>query len=309
MARFLALLAAVGMIVGAFVYRYGVPGGGDGSDGGDGDGGSVAAGKLVCAAELGDAVCAALGADVVVEPAGATADRLIAVRSAAEAEIAGWLAPGPWPAMVDDARARSSKPTLFAKSGEGLATAPLVAVVRKSQAPATCTADVTWRCLGDAAQPTTFRIGADAPGTSTGLFIRAAAVSGFFGNTDWATNDLDEQPDARSWLDNLNQRLAQAPGFGAGSLESFRLQRGSAAVYLSGGAAANSQAGNVDFDVRIPTPAVTIAVAYTPAARGGRDVDTERLAEPLRSAGWKVQSNAKTQGLPSPGVLLALRSS
>jgi hypothetical protein len=238
-----------------------------------------------------------------------TADRLIKVRSAAEADVAGWLAPGPWPAMVDDARTRSSKSALIAKSATGLASAPLVAVIRKPSAHSACTADVTWKCLGDAAQPTTFRIGADAPTTSSGLFIRAAAVSGFFGSTNWAINDLDEQPEARGWLDNLNQRLAQAPGFGAGSLESFRLQRGSAAVYLSGGAAANSQSGNVDFDVRIPTPAVTVAVTFTPAERGARDVDTGPLRDPLRAAGWKVQSGAKTEGLPSPGVLLALRSS
>ena len=41
----------------------------------------------------------------------------------------------------------------------------------------------------------------------------------------------DEQPDARTWLGNLNQVGRKAPGFGAGSLESFRLQRGSASVY------------------------------------------------------------------------------
>jgi hypothetical protein len=309
MGRLLAVLAAIGMIAGAFVYRYGVPGGG--SDGDGSRGGAVAGGKLVCAAELGEAVCDALGDgdEVLVEPASATADRLIKVRNVAEADVAGWLAPGPWSAMVDEERGRTSKTALFAKTGAGLASAPLVAVIRKPSTLAACPADVTWRCLGDAAQPASFRIGADALDTSSGLFIRAAATSGFFGNTDWAINDLDEQPEARSWLDNLNQRLAQAPGFGAGSLESFRLQRGSAAVYLSGGAAANSQPGNVDFDVRIPTPAVTIAVSLTPAARGARDVDTGPLLDPLRAAGWKVRSGAKNEGLPSPGVLLALRSS
>jgi hypothetical protein len=298
------------MIAGAFVYRYGVPGsGGDGDGpggtGGDGDGG----GQVVCAAELGESVCAALGDDVLVEPVGDTADRLIGVRSAAEADIAGWLAPGPWPAMVDDARGRASKPKLFATAADALASAPIVAVIRKGQAPAACAGAVTWRCLGDAAQNPQFRIGGDSPATASGLFLRAAAVSGFFGNADWAINDLDEQPEARTWLDNLNARLGQAPGFGAGSLESFRLQRGSAAVYLSGGAAANTQGGNVDFEVATPTPTVTIAVAYTEAARNGRDLDLGPVRDPLRDAGWSVRPGASTQGLPSPGVLLALRES
>ena len=308
MTRLLAVLAAIGMIAGAFVYRYGVPGGGSdgngGAGGGDGDGGESA---IVCAAELGAAVCDAIDG-AVVEPAGETADRLIAARTTEESAIGGWVAPGPWPAMVDDARTRASRPKLFATSSTALADAPIVAVIRKGQQPAGCAPEVTWKCLGDAAQAPTFRIGGDAPTTSTGLFLRAAAVSGFFGRTDWAINDLDEQPESRTWLDNLNQRLAQAPGFGAGSLESFRLQRGSASVYVSGGAAANNQGGNVEFDVRTPTPAVTVAVAYTRAARNGRDLDVGRLRDPLGQAGWQVRPNAKTEGLPSPGVLLALRS-
>ena len=310
MTRLLAVLAAAGMIAGAFVYRYGVPGaGGGGRDDGPGgdDGGANERAAVVCAQELG-AVCDVVDG-ALVEPAGVTADRLIAARTSEDSAIAGWVAPGPWPAMVDDARSRASRPKLFAAKGEPLADAPIVAVLRKDQIPAGCAPEVTWRCLGDAAQQPSFRIGGDPPTTSSGLFLRAAAVSGFFGRTDWAVNDLDEQPEARTWLDNLNQRLAQAPGFGAGSLESFRLQRGSASVYVSGGAAANNQGGNVDFEVRTPAPAVTIAVAYTPAARNGRDLDVGPLRDPLRAAGWQVRPNAKTEGLPSPGVLLALRTS
>lgn len=301
-ARVLAVLAAVAMIGGAFVYRYGVPGGADGSGGGGGG-----SGKLLCAAELGEAVCDALGDDVTVEAAAATADRLISVRSAAEADVAGWLAPGPWPAMVDAERERTTLPKLFAVTGATLASAPIVAVTRKGQAVPGCEGEFTWKCLGDAAQSDQFRVGGDAPSTSDGLFLRAAALSGFFGKSDFFVNDIDEDPAARTWYEALNARLAAAAGFGAASLPDFVAKQGSANAYVAGGAAAAFIGGNVSFDVRTPSPPVTIAVTFTPAARGARDVDAGPLRDRLREAGWRVQSPAKTQGLPSPGVLLALR--
>lgn len=304
MGRVLAVLAALGMIAGAFVYRYGVPG--DGSGGADD--GSAAEGKLVCAAELGDAVCDALSADVV-EPASETADRLIAVRSASEADVAGWLAPGPWAAIVDDERDRTNRPKLFRATGIGLASAPIVAVLRKDQGFPGCPAELTWKCLGDAAQDPQFRIAGDPITTSSGLYLRAAALSGFFGRSDFATNDLDEDPAARPWYETLNTKLSAAAGFGATSLPDFVAKQGSANAYVTGGAAAGFIGANVSFVVRTPSPSVNIAVEFTPSLRGARDVDTGRLRDPLRDAGWQVQSPAKTEGLPSPGVLLALRSS
>lgn len=312
MTRLLAVLAAIGMIAGAFVYRYGVPGSGSDGDGGGGNEGGrdVAAGKIVCASELGTAVCEAADADVI-ESTTETADRLIAVRSASDAEIAGWLAPGPWAAMVDDARRRASLPALFAKSGKGLASAPLVVVTRKGQPVSGCPAEITWRCVGDAAQQPAFRLGAEgAPAPR--LFIRAAALNGLLGRTDWATNDLDlpsaeGEPDPRSWIGAVDDRFGQAAGFGARSLDTFVLQQGSAAAFLTTGAAATG-APTASFDVRTPSPAVSIAVTYTEAARNGRDLETGPAADALGASGWKVQSNAATQGLPSPGVLLALRS-
>jgi hypothetical protein len=304
--RVLALIAAIGMVFGAFVYRYGMPGGG-GADGTVDVGGDTAAAVIVCAAELG-AVCDAVP-DATIEPAATTADRLIAVRSAGEAAIAGWLAPGPWPAMVDDARARASRAKLFASKGTGLAAAPIVAVARKGQLPAACTAEVTWKCLGDAAAQTSFGVGGDTPDTSGGLFLRAAALSGFFGNPDWATNDLQDNAEAQTWIANLDARLAAAPGFGARSLDDFLVKPGTVKVFLTGGAAAARIGGNVSFEVRTPLPVATVAVSYTAAARGGRQIEVAPVEAALRTAGWKVQRNAKTEGLPSPGVLLALRSS
>lgn len=313
MTRVLAVLAAIGMVAGAFVYRYGMPGSGLGR-GGDSDGDGGRASPVVCAAEL-DAVCDALGSagGVVVEPIADTAARLINARTAADARIGGWVALDPWPAIVDAERTRTSRTPLFAaKDSEGLAATTLVVVTRKGQAIPGCAAEVTWRCVGDAAQSPAFRFGADAT-TPTRLAIRAAALNGLFGRTDWATNDLDlpsaeGQPDPRSWIAAVDERFAQAAGFGARSLENFVLQQGSANAFATTGVAA-AGAPAPSFDVATPSPAVTIAVTYTPGARNGRDLDVGRLRDPLRDAGWQVRPNARTDGLPSPGVLLALRSS
>ncbi len=302
-ARILAVLAALGMIVGAFFYRYGLPGG---EDGGGGTGGSgEAAGAIFCALELG-AVCDAIDG-AKVEPAATTAATLIATRSAASAGIRGWVAPGPWAAMVDEGRKLGSKATLFART-QPLATTALVAVARKGQFPAGC-APPTWRCIGDAAQDPGFRLGGDPLTSPTGLFSRAAALGGFFGRSNFATNDLDEQPDARPWLDNLNNRLAAAGGFGAGSLGSFVLQQGSARIYLTTAAAAKTANldGNAQFDVIAPTAPAGITAGFTPTASSGGRIDDARVGQALRVAGWSaVGPGAKDDGLPSPGVLLAL---
>lgn len=310
MPRLLAVLAAIGMVAGAFVYRYGVPGGDDGGPADESD----VAGQLICAAELGAAVCDAVGDEenVLVEPVAETASRLIEARGPSDAGVAGWVVFDPWPAMVDAERARTSKAALFAEAdAEGLASTPLVLVTRKGQGVPGCAAELTWRCIGDAAQSPTFRLGAD-PTTPTRLFIRAAALSGLLGRTDWATNDLElpsaeGQPDPRSWIAAVDERFEQAAGFGARSLENFVLQQGSANAFATTGVRATG-APTASFDVTAPTPAVTIAVTYAPAARNGRDLDVGPLRDPLRDAGWQVRPNAKTEGLPSPGVLLALRS-
>ena len=312
-ARVLAVLAAVAMIAGAFVYRYGSPfDGGDGG-GGSGSNGDGEAAVVVCAEELGTDVCDAVdagGREVVVEPAATTADRLIAARGFGDAHIAGWLAPGPWPAMVDDARARASKARLFASKGRGLADTPLVAVTRKGQTVAGCPAEITWRCVGDAAQQPAFRVGADPASSSSRLFLRAAALNGLFGNATWATNDLDSPPDGvpdpNAWLGSLDQHFTQAAGFGAPSLNDFVVKPGAANAFLTTGASAKGAPG-ASFDTRTPAPAARIAATYTAAAQGGHQIDADKATDALGKAGWEVKPGAKTEGLPSPGVLLALR--
>jgi hypothetical protein len=300
--RILAVIGALGMVFGAYVYRYGMPGGG--GDGGGGRNGGDATAALVCAAELGDQVCDAAGADVTIEPVMTTAKRLIASSSGDVRTT--WVVPSPWPEMVDEARARASKPALFEKGPERLATTPLVVVARKGQLPAECPRPVTWRCLGDAGQSPTYRVAGEPTTSSYGLFARAAALGGFFGNLDYATNDLDEQPDARTWLENLNRNLAASAGFGARSLESFVSQRGTASVFLTTTAAARDLRNAPDFEVATPTAPVLVGAVYArPAGTDGKVPGALRPA--LDAVGWEpVTGRGGSAGLPSPGVLLAL---
>jgi hypothetical protein len=130
-------------------------------------------------------------------------------------------------------------------------------------------------------------------------------LSGYFGRSDYAINDVEEQPDAQAWFDNLNLRLADAPGFGADSLQGFILKRGSANVFLTLGSVAGAQV-NPEFEVQTPEPPAALAVAYT-ATKEGDDLDTDEVTNALKLAGWTVGPNPSTKGLPSPGVLLALR--
>ena len=306
--RLLAVLAALGMIGGAFVYRYGVPGGSDdgGSNGGNGNGG-VVAGAVICAAELGAEVCEAAGDDVTFEPAATTADRLVSARSAAEAGVAVWIAPGPWSQMVD--AARSSRPPLFGRP-DVIASTPLVVVTKKSQPLATCAGGVTWKCLGDAAQDPNVRLAADADATPSGLFIRAAALGGFLGSSDYPINDLDEVPDASGWFANVDRTLDRAVGFGATSVGKFVITPATAQAYVTTASAAGVAANRPELTVTAPTPAAVVGVSV--ARVGGSssskgDVDLDALREALVAAGWKAEPPAQDDGLPSPGVLVALR--
>jgi hypothetical protein len=296
--RILAVLAALAMIGGAVAWRSSR----DSSpvDSGDGFPSSGAnGGSIVCAQELGDA-CDALPEGRVVEPAGETADRLLKARDANEAGVAVWLAPGPWADMVDAGRAGQAR--LFAKRTV-LARTPLVAVLRKGELPSGCVAPVTWKCLGDAAQAPTFRIGADQSPATSG-FLRAAAVAGFLGASTYATNDLDGA--AADWLANLDRRLAAAPGFGAPSVAQFLINQGSAQAFLTTEAAARA-ANAPPSTVGAPQPLAAIGAVLARTKLSSRPIDEAAVTKALGDAHWQPGPAPSSEGLPSPGVLLAMR--
>ncbi len=298
--RLLAFVVAIAMVGGAFAIR-------SSRDDADGDTGGRSTGEIAggiyCAAELGPVCAAVPGA--VVEPTTVTADRIAKARSAADAEVRAWVTAGPWADIVDAARV--GKPQLFDAS-RPLASTTLVSITRKGAPPAGCVLPATWKCIGDAAQQPSFRLAGDPPSDIGHLFIRAAALGGFLATTDYPINDLDEVAGAATWLDNVDGSLDRAPSFGAGSLGAYLATRGATAqAFLTTDAAVKASGNLPDFDVAAPTPPTTIG-AFVAVATGARaELDEARIREALTAAGWKAAAPPADDGLPSPGVLVALR--
>jgi len=293
--RILAVVAAIAMIGGAIAYR-------SSRDTGSGGGGSSATQPVVCAAELG-AVCDALPGSVI-EPAAETADRLLKVRGTRDAGLSGWIAPGPWAEMVDAGRRAQARAALFTTTSTPLARTTLVVVVKPGKLPGACGGTATWKCIGDAAQAPGFFIGADPASSSVGLFSRAALLAGFFGRTTYATNDL---PDGQEWLSNLQQRFGEAGAKNATDVQRFLIQAPDVAAFLTtaalaaAGGAHQAQAGP-------PQPKASIAVVFAPIGKGGLPAERlDAVRRALADAHWQPATGSNAEGLPSPGVLLALR--
>lgn len=290
--RILAALLATAMVVGAVVVRTRFmedDGGGGTARGGESRVGS----DRVCAAELGD-VC--IGLDV--EAAGATADRLADAEDAAEADVRTWLAVGPWPQMVDEARTSSGKRAIFAGRGRTLASTELVAVVVRK--PAVCAGEVTWQCLGEAVMAGA-RVAAPARDSGARLLATAAFAGAKLGRTDYASNDVFDDPDASNWVAAIDQGIERSRGFGATSLADFLVKRGSADVFVTTRADAITSAAP---DRMISTPAPLVRAVAAFGAAGA--VEIGDLTDRLQLFNWQAPPQPAA-GLPSPGVLLALR--
>lgn len=290
-ARILAFVGAVAMIVGAVAYKY--------PRGGAGGGGGEVATTIVCASELG-VVCDSIP-DALVEPAGTTTDRLVAARGPTEADVVAWLAPGPWAAMVDDARKLANKGALFTDH-EALARTPVVAVAKKDRLPAACAPTASWKCIADAVnQDQRFLVAADSFEAPPGLFVRAAILTGVFGDANYASNDLEQ---AQDLLANLDARVGQARARNATDLQRFLIQAPDVAAYLTTAASAGAAPPTVT--VVIPGPAASVDAVLARSGKLPRAFDRSETERSLRSAGWAGPGTAD-DGLPSPGVLLALR--
>jgi hypothetical protein len=196
--------------------------------------------------------------------------------------------------MVEEGRSGTS---LFDDQAV-LATTPLVAVVKKGRAPAACAPNVTWKCLADGVQDPANSLGAEPAGTPIGLFTRAGILVGFFGNTAFGSNDF---PDAQPTLDAFRARTDDAAARGAKDLTRFLTVAPSVPLYLT------TRAGAIagpSVDVVVPEP--VISVHATVATAGDQQVDRKAVAKALVAAGWANGRDSAT-GLPSPGVLVALR--
>lgn len=333
-ARILALLAAVGMVAGAVVVRARI----------DDNGGALGVGgprpTLVCATELA-AVCEALRdeVDFDIEPAGTTADRLIAAAGAPGLD--GWLVAGPWPAIVAAERQRKALPPILASEKSGLARSPVVIVGERERLPVLavkCGGKVTLRCLGDNGRSKWSAIGGqagwgdvkvglpDAGTQAEGLAVLGAGTVNYFGRRDLAKLDLEEDPGFGTWVSQLRRSLPQPI-----DLDRMLSTRGLSDLWVgleaqSAPKLAAATGRSQQLDLLYPEPVVTADVSLGLAAgkageRVGRIVTGDDGKRALGAAGWRVGGKLAAgarpdapatlpaeSGLPAPGLLQALRS-
>ena len=200
-------MGAVALVVLAVVVRRSIDDDGSGgSDGGDaGDGRLV----LVCAADLAAACDAVAGVTVIRQDAAVTAAAIVDGDLPDGAD--GWVTTTAWTEVVE---ARS--PGRIDEQ-EVLARSPVVVAVdpRRTTAVEGHCPEALWRCLGDDAGSDWGSIGGDPawgalkvglPGadSATGLSVLASVASGYFGATDFASNDFDTS-DFASWLGTLTE--------------------------------------------------------------------------------------------------------
>jgi hypothetical protein len=302
------------MVLGAVVIRDRL------DDDDSGSGARSGALALVCATEL-RAVCDAIDADegdvdVTIEPAAMTADRLQSVDPEG-AKIDGWLAPGPWGEIVDSARAPSAG-DLFATPGQPLARSPFVVVVWKDKrALLACADPVDLGCLGEAVIKRGFRLGTAPDSQAEGVLADAALGAGHIKNPDFATNDLNES-DLSDWIASVDtnvDRVTRSPGgrsvtelltFGPAGADGFLATKAVADAQLAG--AANRT--QLDQVATVPTATADVLFSPRPGSRGERltaIVRGDRVRQLLEANGWRTAGTPSSDGLPSAGVLAALR--
>lgn len=226
MKRALAVLGAIALIGVAFAVRGLLDGDGAAGGGGGSSGGQAATGGVVCPAELAEA-CRAAFADVTIEAAGSTLERLAGgeepeagawVVSRAHADVLATLEPQ-FADLIEPTGVRSS----------------IVAVVWESRLgllEQACGDGFGLSCLGDVGGRTFAELGVDAPErvqvgfpglrSMTGFDVVAAGASAHLGSDQYASNDFGPA-DLRSWLtrflldagqpgDPLNRMLTEGPG-------------------------------------------------------------------------------------------------
>jgi hypothetical protein len=334
------------MVVASIVVRSRLEGGDRNGNGGNGRRGGDGP-RLVCSTELRQS-CEAFasagdsGIQVTVEPAAATAARLISEPPSRDFD--GWLVPAPWPEMVREARRTAGHEELL-RPGQVLARSPLVLAVWPDRAEVLrdhCRSANQWRCLGDVAgvpwsslrggQPIWGQV---RPGhahpvqEAMGLAVLAAATAGFFGRSDLSRQDILENDAFRAWLTRLEKAVPTFDPSAQTSLEDM-VVKGPAAFDAVGTSEAEAgpllaRTARGDKPIVIyPPPVATadVALATLPgeeADRLAREVRGRAGRSALAQAGWRVQGERPApgltgnvplppeSGLPAPGVLEALR--
>ncbi len=328
--RLAALVVAIALVAGALWLRSRIDGdsataGPGGTTTVPGSGPASSTTNLVCITELAEVCRAAAAAangsatSITVEAAGTTIDRLAAAEDPGEV---AWLTLAPLPQLVDDLRSRAGLVPLFVDSVP-IASSKLVLVGRTPQMgvlAAHCGGAVTWTCLGDAAGRPWSDIGGqaawgavqpahEAPASSaTGLLSFANAVVGFFGRADLASADLESDA-FTDWVRRLERSIPSFGGPQGTPFEQFLLLP-QINVVATTEAEVNASAGARRSELTVAYPAPMAQADVVLATSAGTDLPdgvVDELATASTAAGWESPSAASPGGLPSPGLLQALR--
>lgn len=333
MKRVVAVVAAVGMIVGALWLRGRIDDGGDGSGGG---GGSDRAATVVCVTELA-AVCEAVAADrpeleVRVEDEAVTERALVAGTAA---DVDAWLTLAPFAQVVNEERRRVGGFPVLDEPGDVLAWSPLVLAVwtdRQAVLTERCGGEISWRCIGEVSGQAWSELGGPATWgpvkpshptpetTAVGLLVLGQAAGSFFGTTAYASNDFAD-PAFRAWFERLERGVPGFPRPPRTPLDEM-LSKGPAAYDLTGTTKAEAVPEierSRDRDrlaVLYPSPTAVAEVVLAPVAgsdAGGRVqqiLSSDDASAAFAAAGWQTDAAGRPadDGLPAPGVLQALRA-
>ncbi len=312
--RVLALVAAVGLVVAAVVVRNRL-------DDEDDDQATVgpsttapASGPVICDPSLQQA-CAALGANVVIEPAGTTIDRLSAPD--AGPRPAAWVTLAPLPEIVNENRQRALAGPMFATTVP-VATTPLVLVARSDRGEAltaACGGDPTWSCLA-AKGPASWadlggqgawgrlKVGHDDPApTARGAVVFAGAATGIAGGPGFDVND----PQLREALNRLEDAVPSVAFRGASALQVMVIQTGSLDIVGTTQAEADPVVSPRAGQFAIYPDPVVRAQAVVAVTAGDGAAVAGVVGPALVGAGWQPDTAADT-GLPPAGVVQALRT-
>jgi hypothetical protein len=290
------------MIAGSLALRSSL------DDDGDDDGGTRTVGTVVCATELAG-VCEALaedGADVQVEPAGATADMLI---NADQPEVDAWIVTAPWIAIVEERRGLATLEPLFGEVTT-VARSPLV-IVGYKEALGTC---AQWPCVGDAVRAGELDIAHGSADGAVSLLVLGQALAVRAANPD-PSRDVFDDPAIEQWFFGMEDRVERSAFDDLDPVTKMLTARGTYDAVATSEAAARLALGDVARpEVALIYPAPVASADLVVAPLRDHRTDVERVRRAVEQTCWRGSSCAARQpaladgdGLPSPGFLEALR--
>jgi hypothetical protein len=293
MKRFLAIVVSVVMVCVAIVIRSSIDSGGSGTNSSSGPV------TIACVTELADECKKLSNVTVRVEDASVTAKAI----AAGTARVDGWVTFDSWPEIADQLAQR----TATGDSKRIAASQLMIAVVQEradALAP-TCGGTINWKCLGDAiGRPWTdvggkpewgiVKAGIPPFASGLGLLIFGNSAAGYFGRTDFATNDFDDA--FAVWRANVTAT--------PGSFNDFILKF--PAAFSAVGTTEEEIAGKGARPVAqiVPVPSASAIVTLTAVDSSRAAGKANDLTKLLRDSGWGPVPTSS--GLPNPGVLLAL---